>query len=80
MKQALARQTGQEESEAIRHLAQRLAVLLARGNASLLLNRIPTFPPSEIDGHDKFAILLNPSSQHYRLYRDPTWLGRNVPT
>ena len=41
---ALARQTGQEESEAIRHLAQRLAVLLAKGNAALLLNRVPIFP------------------------------------
>ena len=47
---ALARHTGQEESEAIRHLAQRLSVLLAKGNAALLLNRSPTFPSPEIDG------------------------------
>ena len=47
---ALARQTGQDESEAIRHLSQRLAVLLSKGNASLLLNRVPTFPPPHIDG------------------------------
>merc|ERR1719508_328337 len=47
---ALARQTGQEESEAIRHLAQRLSVLLAKGNAALLLNRVPTFPSPDIDG------------------------------
>ena len=47
---ALARQTGQDESEAIRHLAQRLAVLLAKGNAALLINRVPTFPSPEIDG------------------------------
>ena len=47
---ALARQTGQDESEAIRHLSQRLAVLLAKGNASLLLNRVPTFPPPHVDG------------------------------
>ena len=50
---ALARQTGQEESEAIRHLAQRLAVLLAKGNAALLLNRTPNFPSPEINGQEK---------------------------
>ena len=47
---ALARQTGQEESVAIGHLFQRLSVLLVRGNAALFLNRIPSFPDSEIDG------------------------------
>ena len=47
---ALARHTGQEEGEAIRHLAQRLSVLLTKGNAALILNRVPTFPPSPIDG------------------------------
>ena len=47
---ALARHTGQEESEAIRHFSQRMAILLAKGNASLLLNRVPNFPPQEIDG------------------------------
>ena len=50
---ALARHTGQEESEAIRHLAQRLSVLLAKGNAALLLNRSPTFPSAEVDGSSK---------------------------
>ena len=38
---ALARQTGQDEPEAIRHLAQRLAVLLAKGNAPIPRNRRP---------------------------------------
>ena len=52
MGSALARQTGQEESEAIRHLAQRLSVLLAKGNPALLLNRTPTFPSSDIDGQE----------------------------
>jgi hypothetical protein len=37
---ALARHTGQEESEAIRHLGQRLAVLLAKGNAALSLHQM----------------------------------------
>ena len=40
----------QEESEAIRHFSQRMAILLAKGNASLLLNRVPNFAPQEIDG------------------------------
>ena len=47
---APARHTGQEESEAIRHVAQRLAMLLAKGNAALLLNRVPEFPSLETDG------------------------------
>ena len=49
---ALARHTGQEESEAIRHVAQKLAVLLAKGNAALLLNRVPTYPSPDTDGQD----------------------------
>ena len=52
MGSALARQIGQDESEAIRHFAQRLAVLLAKGNSALLLNRIPTYPSPDIDGQD----------------------------
>jgi hypothetical protein len=47
---AQTRQTGEERSEVIRHLYQKLSVLLARGNAALLLNRFPTFPSSDIDG------------------------------
>ena len=48
---AQARQTGEERSEeVIRHLYQKLSVLLARGNAALLLNRFPTFPSPDIDG------------------------------
>ena len=49
---ALARHTGQEESDKIRHLYQGLAVRLAKGNASLFLNRIPAFPDPEIDGDE----------------------------
>ena len=40
---AQARSTGKEEDESIRHLFQRLGVLLVKGNAALLLNRIPSF-------------------------------------
>ena len=47
---ALARHTGQDEAEKTRHLFLRLAVLLAKGNAALFLNRVPSFPSSEIDG------------------------------
>ena len=47
---AQARSTGKEEEESIRHLFQRLGVLLVKGNAALLLNRIPSFPLPEIDG------------------------------
>ena len=47
---ALARHTGQEEGEKTRHLFQRLAVLLAKGNAALFLNRVPCHPSAIIDG------------------------------
>ena len=49
---ALARHTGQEESEKIRHLYQGLTVRLAKGNASLFLNRTPAFPTPDIDGDE----------------------------
>lgn len=41
---ALARHTGQEEGEAISHLWGRLGVLLQRGNAVILGNRVPALP------------------------------------
>ena len=46
---AQGRATGKDEEEATRHLFQRLSVLLVKGNASLLLNRIPSHPLPEID-------------------------------
>ena len=49
---ALSRQTGQEESVAVSHLWQRLSVHLMKGNAALLLNRVPSLPESHIDGSD----------------------------
>ena len=48
--QALARASGQEEPEVVHHLFQRLSVLLMRGNAALLINRVPAFPDPEVDG------------------------------
>ena len=47
---ALARNTGKDEDEAVRHLFQRLGVLVARGNAALFINRVPSFPLPEVDG------------------------------
>ena len=47
---ALVRHTGQEESEAVRHLFERLSVLLVKGNAALLLNRVPSFAETVTDG------------------------------
>ena len=47
---AKARQTGEEEDVAVKHLFQKLSILLMRGNAALLLNRIPSFPDPEEDG------------------------------
>ena len=48
---ALARHTGQEESEAIGHLWGRLGVLVQRGNAAILGNRVPALPDPLIDGN-----------------------------
>ena len=47
---AQARSTGRDEDSAIRHLFQRLGVLLVKGNSALLLNRIPNFSPPYVDG------------------------------
>ena len=50
MGSALGRQTGAEDSDVISHLIQRISVLLIKGNAALILNRIPTFPHPSTDG------------------------------
>ena len=47
---AQGRAIGKDEDEAAGHLFQRLSVLLVKGNATLLLNRIPSHPMPEIDG------------------------------
>ena len=47
---ALARHTGQDESEATSHLWGRLGILLQRGNAAILGNRVPALPGAHIDG------------------------------
>ena len=50
MGSALARNRGEDESDVIRHLTQRVAVVLAKLNASMLLNRSPQTTPAHIDG------------------------------
>ena len=47
---ALARQTGQDEGEAASHLWRRLGILLQRGNAAILGNRVPALPRAYVDG------------------------------
>ena len=42
--------SGQDEDEAVRHLWGKLAILLQRGNAAMLANRVPEFPAPAIDG------------------------------
>ena len=58
---ALARNTGQPDGEAAAHLWGRLGVLLQRGNAALLGNRVPAPPHPSIDGIEyvtKFILKL----------------------
>ena len=46
----LASNVGKEGGEVVRHLRQRLGVLLVRDNVAMLCSRTPSFPPPEIDG------------------------------
>ena len=46
----LARNVGKDDEDCVRHLRQRLAVLLVRDNVALLCARTPTFPDPEVDG------------------------------
>ena len=45
----LARNVGKLDEEVIRHLRQRLGVMLVRDNVAMLCARTPTFPPAEVD-------------------------------
>ena len=47
---AMGSNLGKEEDDAIRLLFQWLGVLLVKGNAALILTRIPSFPLTDIDG------------------------------
>ena len=48
--QALARQTGRDESECCSHAISRLSLLLMKGNSAILINRIPSAPQGPIVG------------------------------
>ena len=45
----LARNLGKDEDEVVRHLRQRLGVLIARDNAAMMASRHPTFATPEVD-------------------------------
>ena len=47
---AAARQTGQEEKEAAFHAFTRLSILLQRGNAAILANRLAPTTTAAVDG------------------------------
>ena len=47
---AMSRCTGKEEDESVRHLFQKLGILLVRGNAAMFINRIPNHPLPHVDG------------------------------
>lgn len=45
----LALRSGSLPADSVRHLFQRLSVCIWRGNARMILNRLPTIPPN-VDG------------------------------
>ena len=49
--EALARATGGSTAEVTRHLFGRLSILLQKGNATLLLNRVPQVVEPSVDGY-----------------------------
>ena len=48
--QSLARAGGQEEGEVIRHLFQRLSILLMKGSSALILSRSPSHVNCNVNG------------------------------
>ena len=48
---SLARASGSDEDDTVRHLFQRASILLTKSNMSLILNRTPDLPPEMIDGN-----------------------------
>ena len=46
----VASNVGKEGQDVVRHLRQRLAVLLVRDNVAMLSARTPSFAPPEVDG------------------------------
>ena len=52
----LASQTGKDAEETTRHLFQRISLLLMRGNAALILNRISSHADAAVDGDQAFDV------------------------
>ena len=46
----LARNIGKDEDEVVRHLCQRLGVLIVRDNVMMMSSRHPTFAPADVGG------------------------------
>ena len=46
----VASKVGRKGDEVVRHLCQRLGVLLVRDNVAMLCARTPSFAPPEVDG------------------------------
>ena len=46
----LVRATGRDEGDTVRHLRQRVAMLLVRDNMAMLASRTPAFPPASVNG------------------------------
>ena len=53
----LGRQVGKEEEEMVRHLRQRLSVILTRDNVAMLGSRAPTVCAASIDGDQDYDVL-----------------------
>ena len=49
----LARNVGREDGEVVRHLRQRLSVLLVRDNLAMLCARTPSYPSPDVDGDEE---------------------------
>ena len=52
----LASHTGKDAEETTRHLFQRISLLLMRGNAALILNRISSHADAAVDGDQDFDV------------------------
>jgi hypothetical protein len=63
----LASAQAEDRSEAIRHLYQKLSVLLTRGNAALLLNRRPSFPDQNMMCTNLIHTSCRSESSNYQL-------------
>ena len=47
---ALAQAVERDPKDSTRFLFQRMGIALQKGNTALMLARVPTFPPQDVDG------------------------------